>query len=396
MHKFIRSRAALFGHVVLLALLAAVSVSGSGLSIAQDPWSHWQRTATRLGNTDTIGPRTATLAWSSPYTTEPNPTTVSLALVIDRHGHLIAGSPQGVAVLDPDSHDMIWEQIVGDTAGKPAVHRDRVLIVRDDPSGAVFCFDASTGEELWSAATGGQAFAAPVIGGNTVFITDNTVRKVLAYDIEDGELLWSFATADSFFNRPSLDWPSLLTCAGRPMHRVSSESCHSLTRPHGSSQPVEKFREPRRSWVTAFTSLQQIAGSTRLTQKPVMNAGGTGRSKSTWGRFASATTELCTRAPAGALDCSLPCLPKGHSFGATKCRPSSGTHRLSMARIESMSQLATPGAFTRCCRMEPNCGQWTCPTIAVPPPRSAPTAHFTFCARITIYTLSAIRTPPRV
>jgi len=203
---------------VLCAAAAAMSLAAASDAPAagEDPWPLWQRTANRLGNTQTIGPRTPNIVWSAPFTTEATGSLPNGNLVIDRFGHLVAGSPQGLAVLDPVSHEIVWEQLFGDSSGRIGISDGRVVMGRGNPNGIVFCFEIATGEEHWSRDTGGGYNAAPVFHDGVVYISNNGGHEVLALQLEDGELIWSAPTDDSIYDSPSLDWPQLLTSAGTP------------------------------------------------------------------------------------------------------------------------------------------------------------------------------------
>jgi len=200
----------------LAAAFVAVAVSVSALGDPPgDPWPFWQRTPNRLGNTQTIGPRSATLDWSALYTTAPNRTVAAPSLVLHRAGLLIAGSTQGVAALDPITHEMLWEQITSDSAGLPAIAEDRVLLGTTPVPSGIHCFDIFTGTEIWFRPAD-HIRSAPVIRDGIVFVTDGGDREVLALDLSSGELVWSLPTKGPMYDSPSLDWPTLLTSAGTP------------------------------------------------------------------------------------------------------------------------------------------------------------------------------------
>jgi len=198
-----------------MSLAAASDAPAAG----EDPWPLWQRTANRLGNTQTIGPRTPNIAWSAPFTTDGSGSLQNGNLVIDRFGRLVAGSTGGLAMLHPMTHEIVWEQFVGATAGGLIGLGDgRVVIGAALVDGKVHCFDVATGEEHWAFDIESRTGSAPIIHNGVVYVAawDGAQGAVYALDLADGSVLWSTPIESEVYDSPSLDAPSLLTNAGFP------------------------------------------------------------------------------------------------------------------------------------------------------------------------------------
>ncbi|MEW6252151.1 MAG: hypothetical protein AB1716_16050, partial [Planctomycetota bacterium] len=127
--------------------VAAVVVLACATWGADDPWPEYQRTASRIGHTSTVGPRTPTIAWrlladpSSPLLTGSRS-----QVVMDSNGLVYAAHIKGIAAVDPRTHSVV--QQIYDYWGvdaSPSLAQGRILF--GTPGDMFHCVDTTTWEE---------------------------------------------------------------------------------------------------------------------------------------------------------------------------------------------------------------------------------------------------------
>jgi outer membrane protein assembly factor BamB len=195
---------------VFTALVSALALA-SDRARAEDPWPFWGRTATRLGNTTTIGPQTPTIAWRvridpTDYPYGPN----EVSPVMDAHGRIFAGHPFGITAVDSTTREVLWEfdEACGIQWG-PCVWNGRVMF-GDGIYEVFYCLDAATGHEVWREEDR-FVIASPVAAPNGVVYFPSGAGAVCARWIEDGSEFWTTYIDPSSYCSCSLDWPRLLT-----------------------------------------------------------------------------------------------------------------------------------------------------------------------------------------
>ena len=119
--------------------------------------------------------------------------------------HLPGPTTAGAAWIFKETGDVV------DFSSSPAVVGDRVYIGSAQASifssaGAVYCFDANSGDVLWQYSSPTQIFSSPTVVGGRVYVGEG-----LHYDIDchlrcldatDGKEIWSFPTASHIESSP--------------------------------------------------------------------------------------------------------------------------------------------------------------------------------------------------
>lgn len=186
----------------------------------EDPWPFWGRTATRIGNTSTVGPQTPTIEWSVQISFFPFENILEASPVMDRDGRIFVGHQSGITAVDSISREVIWDFTGGDFTRGAAVWGGRVLWGAHAPLSNLYCYDAATGEEVWTFHQDEAIFRAPVVDPDgVVYISDAGgigPALVHARSIDDGAEVWTREVGGTVFNSVALDWPFLLTSGGGP------------------------------------------------------------------------------------------------------------------------------------------------------------------------------------
>jgi len=174
-----------------------------GAAAAEDPWTHWGRTPSRIGHTQTIGPRTPTIAWSAEFLQRDS--IVEASPVIDQKGRILLGTHHGVTAIDMVTQDIAWEATPGDITRGVAIQNDRVVWGDVAPFSRVYCYDTSTGEEIWSFQANDSFVSAPVIDENgTIYIDNGADGVIYALRLEDGTEVWREVLGIESSSSPSL------------------------------------------------------------------------------------------------------------------------------------------------------------------------------------------------
>ena len=200
-----RSALGIFG-----ALLCALGLLGDRAR-AEDPWPFWGRTATRLGNTTTIGPQTPTIAWSIKFNVDSSDAIREGSPVMDAKGRVFVTHAAGITAIDSPARTVLWQFTDGGPVqGAAAVWGGRV--VWGDALGfdTLYCFDAATGAEIWREEDR-YIITSPVVSPDGVVFVAADGGAVLARRVEDGSEVWTTHIDPSAYCSPSLAWPTLLT-----------------------------------------------------------------------------------------------------------------------------------------------------------------------------------------
>ena len=203
---------------VAIGLFVGIVLVTDATMAGEDPWPFWGRTTTRVGNTDTIGPQTPTIAWSVLISNHPFENLLEASPVMDSEGRIFVGHQSGITTVDSNTHEVLWDFTGGDFTRGAAVWGGRVLWGDFDPFSTLYCYDAETGEEFWRFEAGGSIVAAPVIDPNgVVYIPVGVPGEVHARRIEDGGEVWVAPVGNLIDASPALDWPQLLVSGGGPV-----------------------------------------------------------------------------------------------------------------------------------------------------------------------------------
>lgn len=225
-----------------------------------DPWPEYQRTASRLGRTSTIGPQTPTIAWSIQFDFSGFTSAFGGSTVMDSVGRIFVPAKEGLTCIDSVNREILWQFLFLDSINTaPTIWNGRVLF--GSPNDMFYCVDAATGEEIWSVPAlphpnRGQVVDDSLPGGVVYYPSESDV--LYARLIDDGSEVWTVPSAEAIVSPPSLDALGRLfvTSAGDGdvrAHVTSNGDTHWST-PIGTAQghaPVENGRV----YATAIGSL---------------------------------------------------------------------------------------------------------------------------------------------
>ncbi len=199
----------------ILSALVACATGLTGYTLAQtteDPWPFHSRTATRLGNTMTIGPKTPTIDWSIrvPDGGSGVPNTNSSA-VQDSQGRVFIGRVYGIAAVDALTRTILWSILDQNAVYTPATAANRVVWGSTPSNSRVYCARASNGEILWSFPVPNGCGTSPVISPDGFVYINDRSANLYAVRLSDGEPLWTVPLRYETYCYPTLDWPSVVT-----------------------------------------------------------------------------------------------------------------------------------------------------------------------------------------
>jgi len=170
----------------------------------REPWPFWGRTATREGNTATIGPRTPTIEWWIDYDPTPYDHIIGSSGVLDREGRLFQGRDEGITVIDTIGREILWlgdaPQIVSDA---PTVV-DRRVYWGWTTDGHLVCSDAAAGDPIWELPSAGGFDVSPVVDSRGVIYFLDRFGVVYARDAATGEEVWTQDLDELSFGSPTL------------------------------------------------------------------------------------------------------------------------------------------------------------------------------------------------
>lgn len=176
-----------------------------------DPWPFWGRTATRIGNTSTVGPQTPTIEWSIQIIDSVFESIIEAGPVMDSMGRIFVGQQEGITAVDTNSREVLWQFITFENPqGTPAVWGGRVMW--GDAFGGVgnfYCVDATTGEEVWRE-EGHFITTGPVVDPNGVVYFNDQQGVVAARLVEDGSEVWTTQLSQLILLSATLSWPSMI------------------------------------------------------------------------------------------------------------------------------------------------------------------------------------------
>lgn len=199
----------------ILSALVACTTGLAGYTCAhaaEDPWPFHGRTATRLGNTMTIGPKTPTLDWSIWVPDLDNSGDVNnSSAVMDSQGRLFIGRIYGIAAVDTLTRTNMWSILDQIGVYTPAVMAGRVVWGTPGTTKSIYCARASDGEILWSLPVVNGCGSSPVISPDgTVYVNDRAAI-LYALRLSDGEPIWTNVLRYETYCQPTLDWPNVVT-----------------------------------------------------------------------------------------------------------------------------------------------------------------------------------------
>ncbi|MFP3116891.1 protein kinase domain-containing protein [Streptomyces sp. Iso 434] len=94
----------------------------------------------------------------------------------------------GIARVDPASHEVAYARLKGTYAGTPGM-ADGVVHV-SGATGRITALDPATGREMWARQTAVEGASGPTAGDGALYFSSATGR-VVALDPDDGKVLWS-------------------------------------------------------------------------------------------------------------------------------------------------------------------------------------------------------------
>jgi streptogramin lyase len=188
----------------------------------------WQRTASRLGRTDTIGPQTPTFAWKVRVDFFPESISLEASPVMDVQGRVFVMHVDGLTAVDSIAREVMWTfpGFYGWDGGI-ALWKGYVMYGTDESGGfggrTLYCLDAETGAEKWRESTRGLGVHAPMVDDQGIVYFVDSSGVVYARWIEDGSEVWTADLADTVFASPSLDGAGELF-SGRDLESVGASS----------------------------------------------------------------------------------------------------------------------------------------------------------------------------
>lgn len=199
-----------------MAILAGLAILADPASAGEDPWPFWGRTATRIGNTSTVGPQTPTIEWSIQIGDSPAVSIIEAGPVMDAQGRVFVGQQEGITAVDTQRREVLWQFITfNNPQGTPAVWGGRVMW--GDTAGGVgnfYCVDARSGEEIWRE-EGHFITTGPLVDPNGVVYFNDQLGVVAARLVEDGSEVWTAKLSQIIFLSPTLIWPGILATGHR-------------------------------------------------------------------------------------------------------------------------------------------------------------------------------------
>jgi len=204
--------------VTLGAWVVALGLLSTGAR-GEDPWPFWGRTATRLGNTQTIGPQTPTIAWSVRIDSSGLYELNEASPVMDELGRIFVGHIFGATAVDSNAQEVLWEfdESFGPQWG-PCVWNGYVLW-GDALFETFYCVSAETGQEVWREEER-FVITSPLVRpdpmGDVVYVGAYTAAVgdvVLARRVADGAEVWTSSLDRTIHCSPSVDGTTLL-CVG--------------------------------------------------------------------------------------------------------------------------------------------------------------------------------------
>jgi len=195
----------------LLIILPATQTNAQN-----EPWPFWGRTATRIGNTTTIGPRTPNIIWSIEYNDNSDfgaDTLNRSSTVMDAQRRLfVTGQFQsGTVAIDSQKRKVLWKFPTKFIVDKtPTTWGGFVLFAETDiTANNFFCVDADTSQLVWSMFAPLGFLTSPVVGPNGVVYYQDYEGTFYAKNVVDGSEVWTTQLTGSV-GSPALDWPNLL------------------------------------------------------------------------------------------------------------------------------------------------------------------------------------------
>jgi len=190
-----------------VGLVGAALVAAAARAPAEDPWPFWGRTASRIGRTDTIGPRTPRIEWRifiPDGKTRPSP-------VMDRQGRIFLPHWRGLIAIDSRSRRVLWNFTEGASGYDAAATWNGYVVWGDSsPGQAFYCFEAATGREVWRY-PGTYTYHSPVVTENgVVYFRDPTNKRVIAARVSDGSIVATAQMRYYGYSALSLLEPDLL------------------------------------------------------------------------------------------------------------------------------------------------------------------------------------------
>ena len=185
-------------------LLGAVAPTPG--TFGQDPWPEFQRTASRLGRTDTIGPQTPTIAWSIRADPTPGDGEVLYTAqpVMDAAGRIFVGGIRYMTAIDSLDRDVEWTVPLSDNAVAPRSLYDGKLLF-GSPNDFFYCLDAATGEEIWSRPAEPHPNRGSVVDERGVVYYPSQRDVLYARWVDDGSEEWTHNHYATFNCAPALD-----------------------------------------------------------------------------------------------------------------------------------------------------------------------------------------------
>ncbi|MBI5864120.1 MAG: PQQ-like beta-propeller repeat protein [Planctomycetes bacterium] len=166
----------------------------------------WQRTATRAGNSLSVGPRSPTIRWSARIDASNSFVQLTAGPVLDSQGRVIVGHTTGVTALDAVRGEILWAFSTPDSVDSGlCLFGDRVLF--GSSSDFVYCISAESGALIWRRSALPHPNLAPVVDpmGVIYYVSQTSQGGPLsARRVSDGSLVWSRNVMGSLAS-PALD-----------------------------------------------------------------------------------------------------------------------------------------------------------------------------------------------
>ncbi|MEE8155108.1 MAG: PQQ-binding-like beta-propeller repeat protein [Phycisphaerales bacterium] len=154
-----------------------------------DPWPTYQRTPTRLGRTEAIGPQTPNLIWRVRVDPTEAYTQLNSGMVLDVAGRLFVGHYGGLTAVDTNDGKIAWQYIHNwDGTTTPTLFDGRVMF--GSTGDLLYCLDASDGSEIWTVPTVPHPRGGPVVDDRGVLYASSD-GAIYARRVADGSEVWT-------------------------------------------------------------------------------------------------------------------------------------------------------------------------------------------------------------
>ncbi|GMU37184.1 MAG: PQQ-binding-like beta-propeller repeat protein [Phycisphaerae bacterium] len=192
--------------ITVLSLLASCGLRAAWAQDQVHPWPTWGRTTTRLGNTETFGPRTSNIDWAIQADFWVGESLIYSSCAMDAYGRVFQGQLRGVTTIDSFRREVLWTVEAEDLVdSSPTVYGDRVFWGVTALNGPLRCSDAETGAEMWKADAEWGFRVSPVFDPAGLIYFNDQKSNVYARRASDGAEVWTVMINANCFCPLALD-----------------------------------------------------------------------------------------------------------------------------------------------------------------------------------------------